>query len=148
MRKLFYTNYFDFALNLFTSFGYFSNERDNINALLSANKALKENGILVIDFMNAIQTRNKMVPQETKTIDEITFNLSRRIENNSIVKEIHFKKNDEEFSYSEKVELLELTDFKRLLEKSGFMIKEVYGNYELMPFTEESDRLIILAAKL
>ena len=148
MRKLFYTNYFDFALNLFTSFGYFSNERDNINALLSANKALKENGILVIDFMNAIQTRNKMVPQETKTIDEITFNLSRRIENNSIVKEIHFKKNDEEFSYSEKVELLELTDFKRLLEKSGFIIKEVYGNYELMPFTEESDRLIILAAKL
>ena len=89
-----------------------------------------------------------MVPQETKTIDEITFNLSRRIENNRIVKEIHFKKNDEKFSYSEKVELLELTDFKRLLEKSGFMIKEVYGNYELMPFTEESDRLIILAAKL
>ena len=106
------------------------------------------NGVLVIDFMNAIQTRNKMVAEETKVIDDITFNLSRRIENNSIVKEIHFKNNDQEFSYSEKVELLELADFKGLLEKSGFKIKEVYGNYELMPFTEESDRLIILAAKL
>ncbi len=148
MRKLFYTNYFDFALNLFTSFGYFSSERDNINALLSANKALKENGMLVIDFMNAIQTRKKMVAQESKVIDDITFNISRRIEKNNIVKEIHFKKNNEEFSYSEKVELLELGDFKSLLEKSGFKIKEIYGNYELMPFNEESDRLIILAAKL
>jgi len=148
MRKQFYSNYFDFALNLFTSFGYFNNERDNINALCSAHKALKKDGVLVIDFMNAIKTRKNITPQETKLIDGVEFTISKRIENNRIVKEIKFNDHNEEFTYAEKVELLELKDFERLLNKSGFLIRETFGNYELQGFNEESDRLIILAVKL
>jgi 2-polyprenyl-3-methyl-5-hydroxy-6-metoxy-1,4-benzoquinol methylase len=52
MRQIFRTNYFDFALNLFTSFGYFKNKRDELNAIKSSAKNLKQNGILVIDFLN------------------------------------------------------------------------------------------------
>jgi SAM-dependent methyltransferase len=148
MRKQFYSNYFDFALNLFTSFGYFSNKRDNINALKSANISLKKNGILVIDFMNSIKTRKGIVCEETKIIDAIEFKLNKKIENNRVVKEIQFEKEGQKFNYAEKVELLELADFKELLKEAGFAIKEVFGNYQLEPFNEESDRLIILAAKL
>lgn len=148
MRKQFYSNYFDFALNLFTSFGYFSNERDNISALTSANKALKKDGILVIDFMNAIKTIKHIVPKEVKTIEGINFTIKRRIENKRIIKEIEFTDRGQQFNYSEKVELLNLHDFKELLDKSGFKIKEVFGNYQLQEFNEESDRLIILATKI
>lgn len=148
MRNQFYSNYFDFALNLFTSFGYFSSANDNLKALKSANISLKKNGILVIDFMNAIKVKKNIVLEEIKTIDNLVFNLKRSIQNNRIVKEINFEQNGEKYHYAEKVELLELNDFKVLLKNSGFAVKETYGNYKLEPFKEDSDRLIILAAKL
>lgn len=148
MRQQFYSNYFDFALNLFTSFGYFTTSNDNLKALKSANIALKKNGVLVIDFMNALKVRKNIVQEEIKTIDSLEFTLKKKIENNRIVKEIFFEKNGEKFNYAEKVELLELNDFKGLLAKSGFEIREIYGNYKLESFNEDSDRLIILATKL
>jgi 2-polyprenyl-3-methyl-5-hydroxy-6-metoxy-1,4-benzoquinol methylase len=50
MRQIFRTNYFDFALNLFTSFGYFKSSRDELNAMKAAAGNLKKNGVLVIDL--------------------------------------------------------------------------------------------------
>ena len=57
MRNLFRTNYFDYALNLFTSFGYFNTTRDEQNAILSASKSLKKGGTFVIEFFKQRQGR-------------------------------------------------------------------------------------------
>ena len=56
MRRLFRINYFEAAVNLFTSFGYFEHNRDDKMAITAAAKALNKNGKLVIDFMNVSKT--------------------------------------------------------------------------------------------
>ena len=148
MRNLFFTNYFDYAFNLFTSFGYFEHERGNIKTLKSTHAALKKNGILVIDFLNALKVRRNLVENEKKEVGSITYNIHKYIENDRIIKEIRFNDAGKDFFYTEKVQLLSLSDFQRMLTSGGFKIKETFGSYNLEAFTEESDRLIILAEKL
>ncbi len=148
MRNIFFTNYFNYAFNLFTSFGYFENERGNIKTLKSTHAGLKKDGILVIDFLNAVKVTKNLQSDEKKEVGGLVYNIHKYIENNRIIKEIRFNDQGKDFFYVEKVQLLTLNDFERILTLSGFKIKETFGSYNLEGFTEESDRLIILAEKL
>ena len=148
MRHLFYTNYFDCAFNLFTSFGYFNNERGNINTLNAIHAALKPKGKLVIDFLNAVKVeRGLSLSPEYKEVDGITYLLQKKIIDKKIIKEIRFSDKGRDFFYTEQVQLLTLFDFERLLQQCGFNILSTFGSYNLEPFTLESDRLIIFAEK-
>lgn len=148
MRQIFRTNYFDFALNLFTSFGYFKNVRDELNAMKATAGNLKKNGTLVIDFLNSKKVIADIVPQESKIIDGINFKISKKIINNQIVKEINFKDKGEIFTFQESVKLLTIADFKSYLHEVGLKITHTFGNYNLEEFQENSDRLIIIAKKI
>jgi hypothetical protein len=43
---------YDAIFNLFTSFGYFENEEDNLTTLIAIKESLSEYGFAVIDFLN------------------------------------------------------------------------------------------------
>lgn len=148
MRQFFRINYYDFALNLFTSFGYFQTERDEHLAMRSNLKNLKPEGTLVIDFLNREKVIANLVPHEVKSIDGVDFEISKHIENNQVVKKIQFSNNGSAQNYEEKVNLLGLSDFNKYVEKEGCKIKQVFGDYGLNPFDEKtSDRLIMIVAK-
>lgn len=135
--------------NLFTSFGYFTNAADNLKTLNAVRKMLRYKGILVIDFLNATKVLNNLVEQETKVIDDITFNIKRYHQKGHIIKEIQFKHLGKPYHFMERVQALELSDFKFLLSNAGFQIRNLFGNYNMRPFRpEDSDRLIIVAQKL
>lgn len=148
MRQIFRTNYFDFGLNLFTSFGYFKSKRDELNALKSSARNLKPNGTLVIDFLNREKVISTLVPFESKTIDGITFNISKKIENNQVIKTIDFEDDNQKFSFQESVKLLGLNEFTEYLTQGDLKITHTFGNYKLDEFSKESDRLIIIAKKI
>ena len=48
---------FDAIFNLFTSFGYFENDIDDILVLTNIHDGLNENGLLVLDFLNVINVK-------------------------------------------------------------------------------------------
>ena len=52
MREIYKENSFDFVLNMFTSFGYFESDEENVKMLNSVEKTLKPNGTFVLDFFN------------------------------------------------------------------------------------------------
>ena len=52
MRDIPYKNYFGVILSLFTSFGYFEHDEDNLKVICREGKALKPNGIFILDYMN------------------------------------------------------------------------------------------------
>lgn len=148
MRKMFRMNYFDYVLNIFTSFGYFENENDDYAAISAVSQALKPEGVFVLDFMNAEKVVQNLIEHETKTIDGIEFNITRSIENNFIVKQIHFFDQDKEYKFQERVKALTLTDFKKYLDANKLKILHLRGNYNLEEFNPKtSDRLIIIAQK-
>ena len=148
MRNLFYINYFDFALNLFTSFGYFDTDKDHINALKSFTKSLKKDGLLVLDYMNSEKIAKHLVPNEVKLIDGITFTISRTISDSKIIKSISFNDKNQNFSFNEEVMAFTQSDFERLFTAAGLQICHTFGDYELNPFNvNQSDRLIFICKK-
>ena len=148
MRQIFRTNYFNFAFNLFTSFGYFQSSRDELNAILSASKNLKLNGILVIDFLNRDNVIANIIPKEIKIIEGIKFRISKEIKKDQVIKTIEFTDDGKDFKFQESVKLLSLEDFKEYLKKGNLEITQVFGNYNLDLHSEESERLIIIAKKI
>lgn len=148
MREKMEGKSFDHVFNLFTSIGYFENQNDNVKMLQSIDSYTNDEGVLVIDFMNAHKVVKGLVTSESKTIDGITFNLKREVVDGFIVKTIQFSDQGQDFEYQEKVQALLLSDFENYLEQTNFSIYKVAGDYNLGNFElENSNRLIIFAKK-
>ncbi|MCF8464633.1 MAG: class I SAM-dependent methyltransferase [Flavobacteriales bacterium] len=149
MRSLYWHEYFDLVVNLFTSFGYFHNKQDDQQTISSVADALKTNGLFVLDFMNTTKVKANLVTHEEKTIDNIRFEITRAVENGVIIKRIHVIDGDVELDFEEKVDALELSDFEVYLSTAGLELVSTFGNYELEPFNPQtSNRLIIVAQKI
>ena len=148
MREVYRSNYFDYAINLFTSFGYFDDLSDNQKAMDAIAKNLKKDGILVIDFMNAKKVCLNLVEKEMKRVDHIDFYIERKIRSGFIQKDIQFTDKGKKHYFQEKVQALTLNDFSNLLQKAGLKIIDLWGNYEKNDFDVlKSNRLIIIAQK-
>lgn len=148
MRKLSFINYFDIAMNLFTSFGYFETEKEHINAMKAFRKSLKEDGTLVIDYFNTQKILKNLTQQEIKTVEGIEFHLHKFVADGKIIKHINFEHRDKPYAFEERVQAFTLQDFERMFEKSGLKIAATFGSYGLDPFDEtKSDRLILICKK-
>lgn len=148
MRKEFAENEFDAVLNIFTSFGYFDDPEDNQRCVDAFAKALKPGGRLVIDFMNIRKVLNELIPEETKTVEGIHFNIRKQLLNKRIIKDISFSDQGKDFHFQEKVSALYKEDFLKYLNFAGLKIRTIFGDYQLNPFDSElSDRLILIAEK-
>jgi SAM-dependent methyltransferase len=149
MRNIIEKKTFSAVFNLFTSFGYFDDEKDSLRVLNSVNSMLEEDGILVIDFMNALRVVRNLVENEIKNVDGIDFNIQRKYDGQHIYKEIEFTDNGKNFHFTERVQALTIDVFEKLLSQSGFRILRTFGNFDLSPFDKiMSDRLIIIAQKV
>lgn len=139
---------FDHIFNLFTSFGYFDEINDNERVIRAIHQMLKDEGLVVIDFMNAARVIEQLVPHEMKTEEGISFEIDRHTDRKHIYKRIRFHADGEDHDHTERVQVLLLSDFQRLLESNGFEILRTFGDFKLNDFNEsESDRLIIVARK-
>src|SRR5690606_15485681 len=148
MRHLLYINYFDFAFNLFTSFGYFNSDKEHIKALKSFNRSLKKNGILVLDYFNREKILHNLVGQEIKVIEGIEFHITKKIEGDKIIKTITFEHRKKKFSFREEVKAFSMEDFKRLFDAAGFEIGSYFGDYALNEYDEDkSDRIVFICRK-
>lgn len=149
MREVYTTKKFDVVFNLFTSFGYFDDEAENLKVMNAVHQMLHEKGTFVIDFMNAEKVTASLVAKEEKEIDGIVFNISRSYDGKHIFKNIAFEdEQGQHHSYTERVQALDVKTFERLLTASNFDVQHVYGDYQLNPYVPStSDRLILVAKK-
>lgn len=146
MRKPF-NNQYNAVFNLFTSFGYFEDDQDDILILQNIKDGLKKDGVFVFDFLNAEFVKATLVDKETKIVDGITFNITREIKDGFILKNISFFADDENHSYTERVKYLDAKKMKAYFEKVGFTITNIFGNYKLSNFDVQTSKRLILVAK-
>ncbi len=135
---------FDVIFNLFTSFGYFENQEDNLNTIKAIKSNLKPNGIGVIDFMNVDYVIANLVASEAKSIDHITYNINRFVENGFITKEIKFIDQGEPYTFFERVKAIDLDEFKAYFDIAGLTLLEIYGDYNLTKFSKNSSPRLIM----
>jgi SAM-dependent methyltransferase len=150
MRRLFRANQYDYALNLFTSFGYFTSEIDDIKAIQAMAGSLRPNGLIVLDYLNtdlALEQLDEQCVQEL-TFDGIHFTIEKAENDGFIEKRITLDDKGTTHNFMERVKALKLADFKRYLEQAGLTLDATFGSYELDPFNvSASERLILVAQK-
>ena len=146
MRKPFGQK-FDLVVNLFTSFGYFDDFKDNLKTLDSIKSSLKKNGLAVIDFLNIKYLKNNLIHKNTEEIDGIKFHLNRSIKNGFLTKKISFKHELNEYNFEEKVRSLDLDDFKSMFKQSNIEILHIFGDYKLTSFDENNSKRLIFILK-
>ena len=149
MRFPFYINYFDYAFNFFTSFGYFANNRDHAMAAKEFASALKKNGILVIDYLNKEQVLANMKAEDTVQRGSYTFHITKNLERNHIIKNIEFTDADNrKRNYTESVAAFTLADFIQMFKKAGLSLISTFGDYHLNSYHPyESPRMIMIFKK-
>lgn len=148
MRENYQENSFDVVTNLFTSFGYFENNKDEQKAINAMENNLKKEGILIIDFMNAKKVIANLVLNEQKTINNIQFDITRQVKDGFILKDIRITDGKEEQQFQEKVKAITLADYSEFITNAGLKIIDIFGNYKLDNFDEKiSDRLILICKK-
>jgi len=139
---------FDAALNLFTTFGYFLEEGENIRVLKSIRQMLHENGLFLVDFMNANKVTRELVPKETGNHNGIGYKINRFVKDDFVYKKIKFDgdKPEHQQEYTERVKLFDKDWFTKNLTESGFKPLHIWGDYSGGEFQKnQSPRLIILS---
>jgi SAM-dependent methyltransferase len=143
-----YPKKFDAVFNLFTSFGYFEKEEDNLRTIQAIKDELKPNASGVIDFLNVNLVEKDLVPYEKKKIEGITFEIEKYMEEGYIFKKISFTDKGKDFCYTERVKALGLLDFKDYFTAAGVTLRHCLGDYKLTEFNEmHSERLILIFSR-
>ncbi len=152
MRQLFRINYFDYAFNFFTSFGYFKTRREHDNAIRMMADSIKPGGKLVIDYLNVHHVEAQLTPMMVTEVEDVKFHISKWQTEQHFFKQIQITDKDHiapRHLYTERVAKFSLGDFNDMLSYQHMQITEVFGNYQLGQYdVKTSPRMIIVAQKM
>jgi len=151
MRLLFWINYFDYAFNFFTSFGYFSTRREHDDAMRTIVGSLKKGGTFVLDYLNVHFIEQRLVHTEEKTLGDSTYHIIRWHDSSHFYKKITVTDPalDLPIIHIEKVAKFTLGDLTDMLAFQKMQVVEVFGDYNLNPYhVAKTPRMILLAKKL
>jgi len=151
MRLPFWGNYFDFAFNFFTSFGYFKTRREHDDAMRTIARSLRKGGRLVIDYLNVHYAEDHLVHEDLKIIDNTNYAIQRWDDETHFYKKITVTDPalSEPIIYTEKVTKFTLGDFNDMLSYQGLQVQEVFGDYQFSGYdVRKTPRLIVVAEKV
>lgn len=140
---------FDTVVNLFTSFGYFEDDSENIRVLESVKKMLRKGGVFFMDYMNADRVRSNYEPSGEGEFKDIHYSIVRYIEEDIIYKRIRFDGGelDQPLIYTEQVKLYDLEWFLESFDRCGFEIEKVFGNYNGDGYNPEKCSRLVMAVR-
>jgi SAM-dependent methyltransferase len=150
MRLPMWAGYFEYALNFFTSFGYFATRREHDNAIRTISKSLKPGGTLLFDYLNVHYVEERLVHNEIKMVGATQYEIHRWMDKAHFYKKIIVTDPslDSPKEFTEKVAKLSLGDFTDMLSFQNLQVAEVFGNYELGTYdVRKTPRMIVVGRK-
>ena len=151
MRLPFWINYYHYAFNFFTSFGYFKTRREHDNAIRTIAQSLQPAGIFVIDYLNVHYSEERLEKSFSATIEGVTFHITKWQDEEHFFKQIQVTDETNKTPkhlYTERVAKFSLGDFTEMLAYQDMQVQEVFGDYQLGRYdVRKSPRMIIVAKK-
>lgn len=150
MRKIRFSEEFDAAINLFSSFGYFEKKSDDLKTLVAIKKALKKGGKLVVDTINGVYLSKNFINKNWNRMDGLLV-----LEESEWVKRenrVHTKwtfiHDDREEHMESRIRIYTKESLSQLLDKAGFKVLKYFGSLAGARFSpQKSSRLVVLAQK-
>jgi SAM-dependent methyltransferase len=150
MRLPFWVNYFNYAFNFFTSFGYFTTIREHDDAIRTIANSLRPGGFFVIDYLNVHYAEDHLLHDEDKQVGSTTYQVHRWDDETHFYKKVMVTDGSlkEPLEFTEKVAKFSLGDFTDMLAYQGMQVQEVFGDYRFSSYdVRKTPRLIVIAAK-
>ncbi len=142
----------DLVLSMFTSFGYFRQEANNVKVCEEWSRILRPNGFLFFDYLNKPQLLESLEPDSVQEHPSETIVQRRRLSSDKlrVEKEIEFHRGraNERKLLRESVRLYSLGELREMLGHVGFQTVMLFGDPLGHDYTSDSPRTIILARKL
>ena len=148
-REFIRPGYFDAVVNLYISFGYFSDQKDDLKVLRNAYQSLKKGGTFIIetqgkeiyvrDFVEAewFERAGGIVLTEYEPLDSWTFLKNRWI----------FIKDAQKVEKNFVQRLYSASELRSIMQEAGFERIEIYGDWDEGEYDQHASRLIAVGRK-
>jgi SAM-dependent methyltransferase len=144
MRALpFVAGSMDLTVNLFTSFGYFAEDEEHVDALGQMLRTVKPGGWFAMDFLNAEQVRASLVPREEARFGDHVVEIRRALSEDArfVRKSIILPAGRR---FEERVRLLEPAELEAMIAGHGATVTRRFGDYTGAP-VGRGPRTILIA---
>jgi ubiquinone/menaquinone biosynthesis C-methylase UbiE len=138
---------FDLVVNLFTSFGYFTDDESHLHVVREVSRVTSVGGGFTLDFLNTARLRNNLVPYDEREIGGQIIEQRREISEDGryVIKRICLRGTGKEFT--ERVRLFDPGDLSAMMTAAGFKVIASFGTYDGAPLGPESPRAILFGVK-
>jgi SAM-dependent methyltransferase len=149
MRNFYKSRAFDAAINLFTSFGFFPDKREDELVVKNVYRSLKEGGVFVIEMAGKEVLARIFRERDWSEEDGVIF-----LEERKVTKDWSWMENRwilikgdkrEEFRFSHRP--YSAVELSLLLKESGFGTISIYGDLAGSPYDHKAKRLVAVARK-
>jgi SAM-dependent methyltransferase len=148
MRRLpFRAGAFDVVLNLFTSFGYFADDREHQGVLGEVARVLRHGGRFVLDFLNAPAVRAGLVSRDERTTGGTTVVQERWLSADGRFVHKRIQVDPDRRTFTERVRLYGRAELEAMMAAHGIHPIRAAGAYDGGPHGAESERLILLGER-
>jgi SAM-dependent methyltransferase len=148
MRALpFRSGMFQLVVNLFTSFGYFSDDAQNRRVLAEIARVTAPSGWLVLDFLNAVYVRKTLIPFDRRQVGSVVVEQKREISGDGCYVQKATTVVGTDRILRERVRLYELKELLAMLQGCDFKIRRTMGDYYGGPSTVNSPRAIVIGQR-
>jgi len=150
MRRIPYRDYFATVLSIFTSFGYFEADEDNLAVLQEAYRALRPGGIFLLDYLSRDWVVAHLVPEDERRLPDRVIRNQRRItpDGRRVEKVVTVAPEGREpLVFNESVRMYTGAEMRRMLASAGFTDVETYGSLSGESSGRDSQRLVLVGRK-
>jgi SAM-dependent methyltransferase len=152
MRDIPFEGEFDYVINMFTSFGYFDSDEDDLKVLNEIAESLKPGGQLLIDLINRDWVIENNEEFDRRVNDDGTVileqrNLNLRTNRNEVSFTIIDPDGTQRESFGHRIHLYTLDEVTQMMSQSGIEFQRAYGGFDSEPYSPSSRRMIVVARK-
>lgn len=140
------------VINMFTSFGYFSVDTDNLLVFKEVSRVLKRSGVFLFDFINATRISHSLLGDTQR--QSMGFDIHERrvivdhgkyLVKNATITNLDTKMTE---SVEERLRLYSKDDLLLMVRSVGIKLMEVFGDYNGNAFVDGvSERVILVCEK-
>lgn len=147
MRQLpFRDHSFSALVNFFTSFGYFTEQEENLMVVREMSRVLQPGAPYLFDYLNMHREIENLVPDEQRVSDSGPVHIQRWFD--PVTRTFNKRIAIDSKRFVERVRAYDLDEIKTMFATSQFSIDQVYGDFDGRPLDAMSPRLIVVGARL
>jgi SAM-dependent methyltransferase len=150
MRAIPFRGEFDAVINLFTSFGYFDRQSENLAVLRGIRQALKPSGLLFMEMMNRGWVRRNFTARDWTTLDGGYLLEERQLLDGGrriVTRWVRVYPDGRSAERRLALHNYDKSSLSALLRRAGLVPLRFWGSFAGEPLRPDSKRLMVLARR-